>query len=94
VNQKKIRGFGCELVFCFSNPAKKNTSEVARDFVVQTKVRALFHYIQGVPEFPYKGGIWPIVHLALIVPYALRVVSAADAGWPSRTTIRTIISSK
>lgn len=70
-SRNSIRGFACERAFCFSNLAKKNTSEVARDFVAQTKVRALFHYIQGVLEFPYQGGIWPIVHLALIVPYAL-----------------------
>ena len=72
VSQNRIRGSVCERVFCFSDPAKEDTSEVPRDFVGQTKVRALLHHIQGIAEFSCKCGIWAIVHLVLIVSDDLR----------------------
>ena len=83
VSHNRIRGSVCERVFCLSNPSKKDPSEIARGGVVQTKVGAVFHHIQGVTEFPYKRGICSIVHLALIVIHAFKGVSVADAGWPS-----------
>ncbi len=82
MSQNRICGSVCERVFCLSNPAKEDPSEIARGGVGQTKVRALFHHIQGVTEFPYKCGIWSIVHLELIVSSALKALSVANAGWP------------
>ena len=80
VSQKRFSWPVCCCLFCLSDLAKENIFEFARDFVVQSKVTALFHHIQGVTEFPYKGGIWAVVHLALIVSDALWTDSAAVAG--------------
>ncbi len=80
MRQNRIRGFACGCVLCFNDPAKKDTSEVLRDFVVQTKVRALLHHIQGVAVFSYKCGIWAIIHFALMVSDDLRVIRRCIPG--------------
>jgi hypothetical protein len=51
VGQKRFHRPVCDRVFRLSDPAKKDPSEIACGSVVQTKVRAIFHHIQGVAAF-------------------------------------------
>jgi len=44
-NWKRTLGHVGERALCFSNSAKKNSFQFTREFVVQTKMRALFHHI-------------------------------------------------
>ena len=44
-NWKRTLGHVSERALCFSNSAKKNSFQFTREFVVQAKMRALFHHI-------------------------------------------------